>query len=276
MKSFYSILNTPLRPAAQEYINIGLLLAGERKIFFKFSNQKLALIKKLIPETSFNLLKSYVLGLTENIKLENDLIRNKFVNKDFVNYLSNYNSNLVTFSKPTPIDLDASEKNFRSLFEKFVFSFEDDFVQELKTKTLTIKDQLRTNLYPRIKANVNIDQVITPIEVPTLLVPSVKINFIGQNNLQVAGQAIDFEKSAEQITNGISRLISLIKAFDMAKKKGQYYIVGKEPKKSLKEQHANWKHIRDSDLIEFVDIEQVDQISDYIEHHNVKPLVVSE
>lgn len=120
------------------------------------------------------------------------------------------------------------------------------------------------------------DQLITPAEVPTLLVPSVKVNFIGHNNFPVAGQAIDFQKSPERITNGISRLISLIKAFDMTKTKGQYYIIGEEPKKALKEQHDNWRHIRESSLVEFVGIDEVERISKYIETHDVKPFVVSE
>jgi hypothetical protein len=116
--------------------------------------------------------------------------------------------------------------------------------------------------------------VLTTKEIPTLLVPSIKVNFIGQNKTPVAGYGIDFEKSTDQITNGISRLLSLIKAFEMEKKKGRYYIVGKEPNKKLfKEQHSNWQHIRDSNLIEFVDVGEVGQISDYIEKHDVMPFV---
>jgi hypothetical protein len=56
--------------------------------------------------------------------------------------------------------------------------------------------------------------------------------------------------------------------------KGQYYIIGKEPdKRNYKEQHDNWLHIRDSGLIEFVDVNETQKISEYIERHDVKPFV---
>ena len=275
MKSFYSILTVPIRPAAQEQLNIGLLFVGERELYFRFSNRKLNFIKKLLPENSFNLLKSYVFGLSEQFNTSDEnIIRKKFHNNEFVNYISNYNSNLVTFTKPTPIEMEVNDKNFRVLFEKFIFQFEIDGLNESITNSPSLKKQLKTILYPRIRERVNLNQIITTKEVPTLLIPSVRVNFIGQNKLPVAGQGVDFESSVTVITNGISRLISLIKAFDMENRKGQYYIVGKEPnKKHFPEQHDNWRHIRISNLIEFVDVSEVSKISNYVEKHDVRPFV---
>lgn len=272
MNSFYSILHVPIRPAGQEYLNIGLLFIGERESYFRFSNRKLELVKKLIPENSHSLLRSYLIGLAENIKTGEEASR-KFRESDFVNYLSNYNNNLITFSKPTPIDLEVSEKTFQLLFEKFIFSFEERNEDVVEPKSPSIQKILKSNLYPRIKQRVNVDPVLTSKEVPTLLVPSVKVNFIGQNGSPVAGQGVDFEKSSEQITDSISRFISLIKAFEQDNKHGHYYIVGKEPDKTFKEQHDNWLHIKQSGLIEFVDINETEKISDYIEQHNVRPFI---
>jgi len=275
MKSFYSILQVPIRPAGQEVVNLGLLLMGDQESYFRFSNRKLEFVKKLIPENSFALLRSYLFGLSEKIKTEDELLQTKFKSTEFVSYLANYNNNLITFSKPTPIDLETSERTYQLLFEKFIFTYEEDAQSETAIQLVSLQNHLKKSLYPRIRQRVNLNQTLTTKEIPTLLVPSVKVNFIGQNNIPVAGQGVDFEKSTDQITNNVSRLISLIKAFEMEDvKKGQYYIIGKEPdKRNYKEQHDNWLHIRSSNLIEFVDIDETEKISEYIEKHNVKPFV---
>ncbi|MFM9840008.1 MAG: hypothetical protein ACKVOQ_17210 [Cyclobacteriaceae bacterium] len=275
MKSFYSILTVPIRPSSQEQLTIGLLLVDDRNLLFKFSTRKLEFIKKLLPENSFNLLKSYIFGLTEKLTSEDERMRIKFSKTEFVSYLSNYNSNLLIFSKPTPIELEVNGENFQKLFEKFIFQYELDLTQDVLKESVTLKERLKLNLYPKIKERVNLNQTITVKEVPNLLVPSVKVNFIGQNNLPVAGHSVDFESTTASISNSISKLISLIKAFDMDNKKGQYYIIGKEPdKKAFAEQHSNWQHIRQSNLIEFVDVDDMEQIASYVEQHNVRPFVV--
>jgi len=275
MKSFYSILTVPIRPASQEQLNIGLLLFDEQNLLFKFSTKKLEFIKKLLPDNSFNLLKSYVFGLADQLSSKSDVsMKDKFIKTEFVSYLSNYSNNLITFSRPTSIELEVTDQNFRSLFEKFIFQFEIDPPQEFLTEPITIKEKLKLSLYPRIKERVNLNQIITTREIPTLLIPSVKVDFIGQNNLPVAGQGVDFESTTNSISNNISKLISLIKAFDMEDKKGQYYIVGKEPdRKAFPAQHNNWSHICQSGLIDFVDTEEMEKIAIYVERHNVQPFV---
>jgi hypothetical protein len=275
MKSFYSILQVPTRPAGQEIVNLGLLLIGDQESYFRFSNRKLEFVKKLIPENPFALLQSYLFGLSEKIKMDDELLQTKFKSTEFVTYLANYNNNLITFSKPTPIDLEANEKTYQLLFEKFIFTYEEDTQSETAVQVVSLQNHLKKTLYPRIKHRVNLNQILTTREIPTLLVPSVKVNFIGQNNIPVAGQAVDFEKSTDQITNNVSRLISLIKAFELEhENKGQYYIIGKEPdKKNYKEQHDNWQHIKSSSLIEFVDIDETEKISQYIEKHDVRPFI---
>jgi hypothetical protein len=275
MNSFYSILTVPIRPSSQEQLNIGLLLFDERNLVFKFSNRKLDFIKKLLPENSFNLLKSYVFGLAEKLNSsENERWKSKFSSTEFIGYLSNYNNNLITFSKPTAIELEANDVNYKALFERFIFQFDSALIQGVSKHSMSIKNELKYNLYPRIKERVNLDQTITSKEIPTLLVPSVKVNFIGQNDLPLAGQGVDFESSTTLISTNISKLISLIKAFDMDNRKGQYYIVGKEPdKKAFPEQHDNWQHIWKSNLLEFVDVDEMDKIARYVEQHNVRPFI---
>jgi hypothetical protein len=278
MNSFYSILRIPVRPAGNEVINIGLLLAGEHISYFRFSARKLEVIKKLLPENSFDLLRSYLFGLNEKIIAETDFTQSKFTSLTAINYLSNYNNNLITFSNPTPIDLPVDDKTYRLLFEKFVYPFEEEALAAQPATRIRIQQQLKTVLYPQIRHRVNVNQTVTPKELPTLLVPGIRVNFIGHNENPVAGQGVDFEKMTAQITNTVSRLISLIKAFELhGMKHGKYYVVGQEPARNkFREQHDTWSHIRASDLIEFVDIQDAGLIHEYLDKHQVKPFVETE
>ncbi len=272
MRSFYSILQVPIRPAGQEQLNIGLLFAGEEGSYFRFSNRKLDFVKKLIPAGSHNLLRSYLFGLAETINRGQDVLLGKLKNEEFISYLANYNSNLLTFSKPVPIELDVNEKNYQLLFEKFVFTFEEE-KKAVPQKVMNLHQQLTLELYPRIKERVNVDQILTAKEIPTLLVPSVKVNFIGQNAVPVAGHGVDFTKSPDHISGSLSHFISLIKSFELSHKEGKYYVIGKEPDPREQKQHDSWEHIRNSGLIEFVDVSETDKITDYIHQHHVRPFV---
>lgn len=108
---------------------LAFLFAGDERVLFKFSSQKLSLIKRLIPDSSFAFLRSYLFSLSETLDKKESGLTTQFGTSDFVSYLSRYNNNLLTFSKPAVINLEVNDKNFRSLFEKLVFSFSDDIQQ---------------------------------------------------------------------------------------------------------------------------------------------------
>ncbi len=44
-------------------------------------------------------------------------------NTRYFDYLSRYNNNLISFSKPKTLDIDASQEIFKELFKKLVMSF---------------------------------------------------------------------------------------------------------------------------------------------------------
>lgn len=274
MKSFYSILRVPVKPAGQEQLNIGLLLVGENDIHFTYSPEKLALLKKLLPVPAFNLLRTYVLGLTSKINTEVDQLRDRFYRSDFVEYLANYNSNLVVFTRPSAIDIEVNIDSFRKLFEKFVFIYHDEYETNVEDSKVTVRTYLQHNLYPKIEDRVNINQQITTRDIPTLMIPSVKVDFIGTNRKPVVGFGVDFEKSEATISNQISKFISLIKAFDDQATSGKYFLIGKEPDRdAYSEQHANWEQIKESKSIELIDLSEVEKVTEYVLSHNVRPFI---
>jgi len=124
MTPFYSILKVPVNSAGQEYLNVGLLLVSEHNLYFRLSNKKLQVVKKLIPKNAFKLLKWYLNGVSKAVTSPENELPSQFRNASFITYLANYNNNLITFSTPTCIDLEVDEIAYRTLFEKIVFMYE--------------------------------------------------------------------------------------------------------------------------------------------------------
>ncbi len=126
-------------------------------------------------------------------------------------------------------------------------------------------------MYPNIEGKVNIDRTLTSLDFENLFAP-VEVNFIGVNGVPVAGQTFDFEKKHYFLENDVTRFISLTKALELeGKKDGKYFILGREPLKGYDKNHLMWKQIRDSDFLEFVDIDEVGIIEEYIDKNHVIP-----
>lgn len=272
MNVFYSILYTSIRPIAKEQLSIGLFVSDSQRTFFHFSSEKLNLTRRLLSDNSFHLLKGYLEGLRKDIEKRGEAKGFTNISPEYFNYLSNYSNNLISFSKPTQINIELDQIIFEKLFEKFVFSYEKALPDQILKKNPL--DYIKKHLYPKIESRVNLNQVLTPKEIPSLIIPKVKVNFIGQNNRPVAGDALNFEASSYTLSNQISHFISLIKAFELEQKVGKYFILGEEPsKRDFPEQHSTWKHITDSGLIEFVPSNEIETVSDYMNKHNVRPFV---
>lgn len=271
MRTFYSLLQVPLRPAGQEQLNIGLLLVGDHGILFSYSEPKLNVLKNLIPSSAFNLLKSYLISLKTKIHDDSSLIKNQFSNVEFLNYLSNYNNNLLTFSRPNTLDLEITNETFQKLFEKLVFEPNVEVELSIVAEPLSIYNQVQTTLYPKIEGKVNIEKKVTSHDLKSLIAP-VKVDFIGRNQVPVAGVTVDFTKSENTLVNSLTKFVSLIHALDRdGKDGGKYFVVGKEPDKDTI-QHKRWEDMRDTGFVEFIDINEVDKVASYIDQHHVKPL----
>jgi len=86
-------------------------------------------------------------------------------------------------------------------------------------------------------------------------------------------------KGAINLSKDLNDMYALIKAFDAANITGKYYMVGDEPPKKADKQHEMWNTMRKSPFVTVVPIAETEQITDYLEEHNVRPYrepVVSE
>ena len=277
MKTFFSIIYLPLNTDFQEKISIGLVMSNSEQTFFKVSYPKLQILKNLITPHKYGILKNYFNNIINEIdpKLEEfklDLKNsnaNNWIYESYFHYLNRYSNNLVIYSEPRSIDLESSEGAFKTIFEKFVY----DFDEELNiVKAEDIISKVKTRLYSKIEDRVNINVTVNSINFRELLTP-VDVNFIGKNGIIVSGQTIDFDKRLYNLENDLSRYISFTKAVDYSEKnKGKYFLVGQEPnKKEHPNNHKTWKHVKESHLVEYIDLSETEKIQEYIISKDVTP-----
>lgn len=278
MNATYSILYLPINAVHDEKLSIGILMSAGDKHIFKFSSEKLQAIKGIVKNERMNITKSYLNSLEKDINFNDecrlfnqDLSDNKkWINKEYISYLSKYSTNIIQFSAPKNIDIPLNEENFKWLFEKYVYEFGTDKHIDIPEMN-DFQYKIKSNLYPAIEKNVNIDITINSDDLENLFIP-IEINFLGLNDVPVTGLTFDFEKKHYNLENDVSRYVSLTKALELEKKrKGKYYVIGREPHCKNEKNHQMWKHIRDSDFLEFVDIDEYGIIEDYIKSHDVKP-----
>ncbi len=253
---------------------MGMLLSDGKQAKFVCAHEKLALLKKLLPVDAYSLLHQFLSGLEKELST-GSISNSKLTEAGYWNYVSNYSNSFITFSAPEPVDVRFSEKAFKNLFEKFVFEYKEEVVETLQ---IEVKDISRVpkRLYPKIRAHVNINQSLTVNDISTLLIPKIRVDFIGRNDRPVAGEIFDFTAGAVSLSNKVGQFISLIKSFELQKEKGKYFIIANEPDKvALPVQFETWSHLNSSGLAEMVSADETEKVTEYMKAHDVRPFVTN-
>lgn len=126
-----SILYIVLNPATKEQIAIGYLLTDNQTTMLCFSDKKINLALPFFDTITQFLLKNKIESIKSCFSITDNKTQDYFLNCDSINYWSVYDSNLLTFSKTTEIDIVLNEPNFRKLFATFFAKNED--ISILKT-----------------------------------------------------------------------------------------------------------------------------------------------
>lgn len=274
MKTIYSILYVTINATLNERISVGVLMTNGIEHYLKYSSEKLLAIKNILEDERYNIVKTYLKSIEKEIGFEETQffnmsnIKTNWVNEGYLSYLSQYSNNIIQFSSPKNIDVELNLLNFRRVFEKYVFKI---FEEKDEMETVNIHDIVKTKLFPKIASKVNLEKMITSNDFENLFAP-IAIDFIGKNGIPVAGQTIDFEKKSYYLENDVTRFVSLTKAIELKDNlKGKYYILGREPQNINDKKHQLWEQIRNSNFLEFVDIDEVGIVEEYIEINNVRP-----
>jgi hypothetical protein len=276
MKSTYSIVFTPFSVLSNERVNLGLLMIDERgDSMFRYSNEKLALIRNLLSEDGAKLIKSNLTTLENKFsKGEKEFFPLQEIKADFIQYLSSYTNNLISFTPPKSIDVELIESNFNKLFQKFVFHI----IPTVNKPQVSSISLIKKSFTPKVESRVNVDFQLKANEFDFVLF-NLNVDMIGKNDRPVLTQFFDFETSPESLKSRITNYISLIKPFEIKEQKeGKFFMVADEPSLEQNSQHLIWEHLLESPLIkknilEIVPTTELDRVEEYLETHDVRPFV---
>lgn len=187
MKTIYSILYVTLNTALNEKVSIGLLMSDGKYDRFRFSADKLLALKGIIEPERYNLVKGYLKSLESDINVagdekvvfENKTLKNNWVNEGYISYLSRYSNNLIQFSEPKTIDILFSPENYKRIYEKYIYAF-DQKIEEVFVESIFTK--VKQELYPKITNRVNLDFSLDSSHFENLFAP-IEVNFIGINGI---------------------------------------------------------------------------------------------
>lgn len=274
MRTFYSILYCSIRPNLDERVSIGLFVANEKECFFDFSKEKLNIIKGLLPLEGFQLLKSNLKALsTLASNCETDLLNvykgKSFLTEGYFGYLSTYANNLLTYSKPIELQLELNHLVFNQLFEKFIFNLPHQEVGKSEKV-----EMVRRRLNHTIKSHVNFDIELTNNEFSGLVIPA-KISFIGKNEVKVAGEMNDFNKSVNFLRQQVNAHLYLVEKIKESDKDAKFFFIGDEPSKALKENHEIWKNLKTFKPLDLVPTNEIERVEEYMFTHGVEPLIIN-
>ena len=288
MKTFYSIIFVPIKQESKERLAVGLFMRNEKELFFAYSKFKLHIVRELLSKSAYDLValnlrnidRSVVQASEDSIAARNGFFgesmdSSSYLSDSYFNYLARYSNNLLGFTSPKQIAIQNTKENFHLLFSKLVD--ENHFSDIRLEDEFDIVKKTRSTLRPLIEERVNWDFEITRKHVPGLIFPSVHMDFAGKNELLVSGQAVDFEKKLNFLEYDISKHIVLLDAMKQLNENSKCFVLGKEPnKREHPKNHQIWKNVKDEQRINFVDADEYDRVVEYMEVHDVRPLVLDQ
>lgn len=276
METLYCPIYLSTNALSSDRFSVGLIMANNDTLFFNYSDEKLKKVKNLFTNETFLIVKQYLKSLYKSFNTDEldtlftkKEMLNNWVNKQYLSYLKKYSNNIIQFGETTIVDIKLNEKIFKKFFEMYVFRYP---VLIDKEKDIDILKKPQTiSFYEEVSERVNIDREITNEDLSSILIPT-KVGFIGKNEVPTAGDVLNLQKNIQTISNNVSKFISLTKALDdNQNKKGKYYIIGEEPDKRLIENHRLWNNLRNTKIVDYVELQDIGEITNYFTEHQVVP-----
>lgn len=277
MKTQYSVIFASINAIISEQLSVGLILTNGEQNWFAYSPAKLSLMKHFFTDESYMLVKTSLRNMQHSIEkatiqqaAEDSVLfdpATPYINAfsgSYLNYLNRYSNATLTFGSPVEIDVPASNELFQHLYTEMVFAETEG------NKQVSPAEVAKAKLYPSIEKNVNLDRRIEIGEIKGLVMP-VDLDFIGKNENPVVGKLADFNQHNYYLDYAISFLFVLMKTFEQNNERGKYFVVGNEPDKKYQKQHATWKEIQNSKLLECIPFNETERITFYIKSHEVLP-----
>ena len=131
MKTIYSILYVTLNTALNERVGIGVLMSNGPEHEFKYSSEKLSIVKNILDDERYLLVRNYLKSMERDIALGKDqdtqlfaetTLKHSWINEGYLSYLSKYSNNIIQFSSPKTTDIELNQTNFKRVFKSIYLS----------------------------------------------------------------------------------------------------------------------------------------------------------
>lgn len=199
-------------PLSKENLAIGLIVISGGNIFYKFSNDKINLSKK-INVSNANLL-GYTLEKISNfidtqLRQEVSLFPHETaVNLDYLNRLSIYNNGFIQFDKPSIAHLEFDSDSFLEFFEKYIALNRRD--RSKASVDNSFEKVIQKVFQKPLRDLINVDYKVKKEQVPGLFF-DYKLDGIGVNGSLYTVKSLDLnaDRPIDNYRKEISELESL-------------------------------------------------------------------
>lgn len=217
MKSYYSIVRFINNSLSNENLAVGMIVISGKEVFYKFSTDKLNLVKKISP-TNTSLLE-YTLDKIKSF-IKNEILSNKSLfsdltfNVDYLERLSIYNNGFLKFDKPSGINMSFDNEKFDGFFKRYI-------ELNIKVPAKPIIDRSFTNAVNKVFSEPLKDKIDINYRMKKGIIPNLffdyKLDGIGMNGVIYTVKSIDLnaELPIDKLNTQVTDLESLNHRVDL-------------------------------------------------------------
>ena len=281
MKAFYSIIKIAPNPLAGDTLAIGLLLHDGEKIWLKYSDERKAVVKKLLNDkgdTIDFITKQIQQKVDELNKTSQPIMEIIFpletlLTSEQFTHISNYSNGILRFTEPSFLNDNINEEKFLKLFALLIDKIHQKIRVDSDEKENILRATIQTKLISRVKDKVHTNIELTPDRLPGLYY-SFNIDCIGLNGSFTAAKSMSFSKKHEAIDKELSHYLTLIsilnKSYTRESTNDDFYIIGDEPSEIDSKEHRIWEILKNNPAIKLLYPEQAEKVAEKIEEKNSK------
>jgi hypothetical protein len=216
MKSFYSVIRFVSNQWSNENIAVGLLVVTTNNFFFRISNRKMQIAKKLNPDAG-KLLKFSIDQLDKFIESEKNKIQEKLqislslekiqLDHAFIKRMHQYNQGVLQISEPELINKEFDQASFDSYFKKIV----DQQEEQIKNPVIQseFRRKIETKLYKPLAKRVDVNYEIKKNQLESLYYDFTFDN-IGVNGALIGSASIDINKPVGNLRSKLAEYEGIV------------------------------------------------------------------
>lgn len=275
---YFTIVKLSPNTNAGDSISIGLIVESGDVRFAKFSRSKIDLALRLRGEGSSlisNMVQQMEQYYTGNVGLTSEKMTNE--GKIDIRYFQNLHAssiNFVQFSDPELVEV-SSHDDCMKLFRLFIEDSKNSLNKITRHKS-SVAHRLKSELFPRIRNNVLVNQKVTPAQLPKLERPF-KFDGLGKNGNLITINGLDIDAKPDTLYSHYQRYEIvrhyLLEATGMI---GKEFLVIEEPRGNSKENFLFYDRILKEKEKVIVNPDDFIEIVNFIQTNNVKKFNLDE